>query len=249
MVLRSLDLENNTVELNGEKGRASNREMLCRTRGNMQKNSVTLDDERELVMISALEHYSYCPRQCALIHIEQTFDENIYTVKGHLSHERVDQISTRVEDDTRIERALPLWSRRLGLIGRADVVEFHENVPYPVEYKLGKHREWAYEAIQVCAQALCLEEMLGQTVPCGAIYYCSSRVRREVTFDTHLRETVEHMTEHVRVLLRDRLMPPAVTDQRCKNCSLKESCLPHVVAKSEKWQSYHTQLFTLDDTF
>src|SRR5215469_16106186 len=111
------------------------------------------DDTIVQVMISALEHYSYCPRQCALIHIEQTFDESIYTLKGDIAHERVDQVNTHNEADIRIERALPLWSRRLGLVGRADVVEFHNTIPYPVEYKLGKRREWEYEAIQVCAQA------------------------------------------------------------------------------------------------
>src|SRR3989442_9766495 len=111
----------------------------------------TMKQEREMsnediepVMISALEHYSYCPRQCALIHIEQTFDENIYTLKGRLAHERVDTVISRTEDNLRIERGLPLWSRRLGLIGRADVVEFHGKIPYPVEYKLGKRREWEY---------------------------------------------------------------------------------------------------------
>src|SRR5258708_25390713 len=121
----------------------------------------TSNEDIEPVMISAREHYSYCPRQCALIHIEQTFDENIYTLKGHLAHERVDQIMSRTEDDLRGERGLPLWSPRLGLVGRADVVEFHGDVPYPVEYKQGKRREWQYEASQWCSQAICLLEMFG----------------------------------------------------------------------------------------
>lgn len=201
----------------------------------------------EPVMISALEHYSYCPRQCALIHIEQTFDENIYTLKGNMSHERVDQAISRNEDAIRVERGLSLWSRQLGLTGRADVVEFHGNVPYPVEYKLGKRREWMYEAIQVCAQAMCLEEMLGTTVPQGAIYYCSSRVRREVTFDMALRETVMHVAEAVRTLLNGCTVPPAVNDQRCNKCSLIDSCLPDIIAKPGRWQSYHSLLFTPEE--
>jgi len=205
------------------------------------------NDESEPVMISALEHYSYCPRQCALIHIEQTFDENIYTLKGRVAHERVDQAMTRNEDDMRVERGLPLWSRRLGLTGRADVVEFHGDVPYPVEYKLGKQRTWQYEAIQVCAQAMCLEEMMGCSVPKGAIYYCSSRVRREILFGTDLRETVVQVAEAVRVLLKSCSIPPAVNDQRCENCSLLESCLPNIVAKPGKWQSYRATLFTLEE--
>ena len=211
-----------------------------------QEDGVT-DDDVEQVMISALEHYSYCPRQCALIHIEQTFDENIYTLKGHLAHERVDQAITRNEEDMRVERALPLWSRRLGLVGRADVVEFHGNVPYPVEYKLGKRREWQYEAIQLCAQALCLEEMSGLAVPQGAIYYYSSRVRREISFDEHLRETVEEVTLAVRTILKKSFVPPAVNDQRCEKCSLIESCLPNVVVKPGRLQYYRSTLFKVDE--
>jgi CRISPR-associated exonuclease Cas4 len=211
-----------------------------------QKSEETNDDS-EPVMISALEHYSYCPRQCALIHIEQTFDENIYTLKGHMAHDRVDQAITRTEDDIRVERGLPLWSRRLGLTGKADVVEFHGNVPYPIEYKLGKQRKWQYEAIQVCAQGLCLEEMTGCPVPRGAIYYCSSRVRREVEFDAQLRETVAQIAEAARIMLKSMTLPPAVNDQRCEKCSLIDSCLPAIVAKPGRWQSYRTILFTPDE--
>ncbi len=213
----------------------------------MEEEDGVADDDIELIMISALEHYSYCPRQCALIHIEQVFDENIYTLKGHMAHERVDQAMTRNEEDLRIERALPLRSRRLGLVGRADVVEFHGNIPYPVEYKLGKRREWQYEAIQVCAQALCLEEMLGLAVPQGAIYYLSSRVRREITFDAHLREKVAEVTQAVRTMLKNSFMPPAVNDQRCEKCSLIESCLPNVVVKPGRLQYYRSTLFKVDE--
>jgi CRISPR-associated exonuclease Cas4 len=209
----------------------------------MKQDYETSEVEIEPVMISALEHYSYCPRQCALIHIEQTFDENIYTLKGHMAHERVDQVIMRNEDDIRVERGLQLWSKQLGLIGKADVVEFHNNVPYPVEYKLGKQRKWQYEAIQVCAQALCLEEMTGYPVPRGAIYYCSSRTRREIEFDTQLREKVAEIAEAVRDMLTSMILPPSVNDQRCEKCSLIESCLPAVVAKPGRWQSYSAALF------
>ncbi|HVB21701.1 MAG TPA: CRISPR-associated protein Cas4 [Ktedonobacteraceae bacterium] len=213
----------------------------------MNQKSDGGSDDIEPVMISALEHYSYCPRQCALIHIEQTFDENIYTLRGNMAHERVDQAIARNEDDVRVERGLSLWSQRLGLIGKADVVEFHGTVPYPVEYKLGKQRKWQYEAIQVCAQALCLEEMTGCSVPRGAIYYCSSRVRREIIFDTHLRETVAQITDAVRTMLKDRIMPPAVNDQRCDKCSLIESCLPNVVVRPGRLQYYRSSLFKVDE--
>ena len=213
----------------------------------MKQDHETAENEIEPVMISALEHYSYCPRQCALIHLEQTFDENIYTLRGHMAHERVDQVITRTEDAIQVERGLPLWSRRLGLTGKADVVEFHDSVPFPIEYKLGRQRKWQYEAIQVCAQALCLEEMTGYPVPRGAIYYCSSRTRREVEFDEQLREAVAHIAEAVRTLLKTMILPPAVNDQRCEKCSLIESCLPAVVAKPGRWRSYRVSLFTTEE--
>src|SRR5437899_10119616 len=101
----------------------------------MQISAVQGWDEDDLIMISALEHYSYCPRQCALIHVEQTFDENLYTLRGRAVHERVDEPVCDFQEGVWVERALPLWSKRLGLIGKADVVEFHGITPYPVEYK------------------------------------------------------------------------------------------------------------------
>lgn len=205
------------------------------------------DSEPEMVMISALEHYAYCSRQCGLIHMEQVFDENLYTQRGRLAHERVDLTSTRQEDGVRVQRALPLWSRRLGLIGRADVVEFHADTPYPVEYKVGKRREWQYEAIQVCAQGMCLEEMLGRTVPAGAIYYIGSRTRREVTFDPSLRAAVERTAEAIRTMLAHTALPPAPNDQRCEKCSLIDSCLPGVVVRPGRLRAYHALLFRVDD--
>jgi CRISPR-associated exonuclease Cas4 len=204
------------------------------------------EGDLEPVMISALEHYSYCPRQCALIHIEQTFDENIYTLRGHLAHERVDQPMSRNEAAMRVERGLPLWSKRLGLVGRADVVEFHNDMPYPVEYKQGQRRNWQFEAIQLCAQALCLEEMFGLPVPEGAIYYCSSRVRREVVLDDVLRVAVQDMTKKVRALLAGAALPPAVNDQRCAKCSLIDSCMPQVVVKPGRFHYYRSLLFQVD---
>ncbi len=213
----------------------------------MQDAEVKAEDEQERIMISALEHHSYCPRQCALIHIEQTFDENIYTMRGHLAHERVDSEMTRRERGMRVERALPLWSVRLGLTGRADVVEFHGDTPYPVEYKVGKQREWEHEAIQLCAQALCLEEMFGVPVPAGAVYYCTSRTRREIVIDAALRERVEAMTLATRDLLRAEQLPAAPNDQRCVRCSLLDSCLPAVVVRPGRLKTAKQALFDRTD--
>lgn len=201
----------------------------------------------ESVLISALEHYSYCPRQCALIHVEQTYDENIYTMRGSLAHERVDTVTTRAERGMRVERGLPLWSDRLGLTGRADVVEFHGDVPYPVEYKVGTRREWEHEAIQLCAQVVCLEEMLGIPVPAGAIYYIASRTRREVECTAELRAEVERATALVREMLQRSALPSAPNDARCKKCSLLESCLPSVVVRPGWLRMYAAQLFTVEE--
>jgi CRISPR-associated exonuclease Cas4 len=200
-------------------------------------------DDSDLMMISALEHYSYCPRQCALIHMEQSFDENTYTLRGRLLHERVDEPTTELQADARIERALPLWSKRLGLVGKADAVEFHNGVPYPVEYKVGPRRKWGHDDLQLCAQALCLEEMTGHEVRRGAIYYHGSRRRKEVVCDEALRQRVAETVVAVRQMLATEKLPPAVNDARCQHCSLKESCLPAVVGEALRLQTLQTTLF------
>ncbi len=198
----------------------------------------------EAVLISALEHYSYCPRQCGLIHLEQTFDENIYTLRGRLAHERVDEGEREERSGIRVERALPLWSLRLGLVGRADVVEFHGSVPYPVEYKVGARRAWGHEDLQLCAQAICLEEMLAVEVPAGSIYYVASRRRREVRFTRTLRDEVVTTTATVRQMLEGTALPPALHDDpRCTHCSLYESCLPELVGNRARARNLQAELF------
>ena len=199
--------------------------------------------EEELIMISALEHWSYCPRQCALIHIEQTFDENLYTMRGQAVHKRVDEPESEIVDGVRVERAVPLWSKRLGLIGKADVVEFHGETPYPVEYKHGPRREKEHDDLQVCAQALCLEEMTGKEVPRGAIYHHSSRRRREVAFTPVLRRGVEEAITGIRGMLESGTLPPPVNDRRCEHCSLRESCMPSVIGEQERARVLVRELF------
>ena len=205
-----------------------------------------LDEWQEPVFISALEHWSYCPRQCALIHQEQTFDDNLYTLQGHLLHERVDEGPSGVQGDVRVERALPLWSRRLGLVGRADVVEFRGDTPYPIEYKRGPRRQWGHDDLQLCAQALCLEEMTGQAVAQGAIYYHGSRRRKEVVFDARLRQQVEDAVIAIRQMLAADKLPPVVNDARCRHCSLKDACLPKVVGEGSRWHGIQSALFRDD---
>lgn len=193
------------------------------------------NDVDDLIPISALNHFSYCPRRYALIHIEQTYHENIYTMRGHELHERSDQpTESGWEDGVRVERALPLWSKRLGLIGKADVVEFHGEMPYPVEYKSGARRQFDNDDLQVCAQAMCLEEMMDREVPRGAIYHQSSRRRREVVFAQDLRRHVEETITGIRLMLESGTLPPPVNDRRCEHCSLKESCMPSVIGEQER---------------
>lgn len=189
------------------------------------------DADGELVMISALQHYSYCPRQCALIHVEQVFDENLYTLRGQRMHERADVPEPELEDGLRVERALPLFSERLGLIGKADVVEFSSGgTPYPVEYKSGPPRGWEHDELQLCAQALCLEEMFEAEVPEGAIFHHATRSRRSVSFGVDLRARTEETVARVRELLVRSEVPPPVADARCKNCSLIDACMPFDLA-------------------
>ena len=204
---------------------------------------MSANNDDDLVMISALEHYSYCPRQCALIHVEQTFDENLYTLRGRAVHERVDEPVGEFQEGVRVERALPLWSKRLGLIGKADVVEFHGARPFPVEYKHGSKREREHDDLQVCAQAICLEEMTGKSVPRGAIFYHSSRRRREVEFTEALCSEVEKATDAIRKLMAGKTLPPPVNDSRCRHCSLKESGMPVVVGEKARAAALLRDLF------
>jgi len=203
--------------------------------------------DSDLVMISALEHWSYCPRQCALIHLEQTFDENIYTLRGRMLHERAHEFNLECRPEVRIERGLAVWSDRLGLVGKADVVEFRGRTPYPIEYKHGRKRRWVHPALQVCAQAMCLEEMTGELVPMGAIFYQGSRRRLEVSFDSTLRWAVEESVRAIRQMLASAALgmelPPAVNDARCRHCSLRDSCLPSVVAETRRIRALQTRLF------
>ncbi len=204
-----------------------------------------MSTEDDPIMISALEHWSYCPRQCALIHVEQTFDENLYTLRGRAVHKRVDEPVVEEQAGMRVERALPLWSKSLGLVGKGDVVEFHGETPYPVEYKHGPHREQEHDDLQLCAQALCLEEMTGQSVPRGAIYHHSSRKRREVEFTAALRARVVEVTEAIRAMLQAKRLPPPVNDHRCTHCSLQESCMPSVIDEGRRASAVVRDLFTI----
>jgi len=194
-------------------------------------------DDPDPITLSALQHWAYCPRQCGLIHLEQAFDDNLHTLRGQALHATVDQPGVEVRAGLRIERALPLWSDSLGLIGKADVVEFEpDGTPYPVEYKHGSRHKAADIAacddVQLAAQALCLEEMTGRPVPEGALYYASSRRRRVVPLAAELRERAQQTAIAVRAMLASGQLPPPTEDvRRCKGCSLRERCQPEALGR------------------
>lgn len=199
-------------------------------------------DEPDPITLSALQHWAYCSRQCGLIHLEQAFDDNVHTLRGQAVHDTVDQPGMEVRAGLRVERALPLWSDALGLIGKADVVEFEPGMngqtgtPYPVEYKHGTRNKAADIAacddLQLAAQAMCLEAMTGRPVLEGALYYASSRRRRVVVITDELRAKVVLTASAVRAMLATGKLPPPTQDvRRCKNCSLRERCQPEALAR------------------
>ena len=188
-----------------------------------------LDDPLPL---SALQHQLFCPRQCALIHIERLWAENALTVEGRLLHERADTAHTAGRKGVTVARALPVYSRRHGLAGVADVVEFHGPRPYPVEYKRGRPKAHRADEVQLCAQALCLEEMCGHRVPEGALFYGQNRRRHRVAIDDGLRALTLETAAAARAMLRAGRTPPPVYERRkCASCSLVEDCQPQRLAR------------------
>lgn len=209
-------------------------------------------DSFDPIPLSALQHWAYCPRQCALIHIEQVFEENLFTLRGQALHKRVDDPGCEVRDGLRVERALPLFCDRLGLVGKADVVEFlPDGTPYPVEYKHGSRNKRADIAacddIQLAAQALCLEEMFGLPVLEGALYYATSRRRRIVAIDSNLRAKTELTVAAVRQLLAGGVLPPPCNDEHCRACSLHDLCQPEAIVCSPERTAVLNSLFEPDD--
>jgi CRISPR-associated exonuclease Cas4 len=203
----------------------------------------------DAIPLSALQHWAYCPRQCGLIHLEQAFDDNLHTLRGQAVHQQVDQPGMEMRKGLRVERALPVWHDALGLIGKADAVEFEpDGSPYPVEYKHGSRHKAADIAaaddLQLAAQALCLEAMTGRDIPEGALYYASSKRRRVVALDAALRQQVADTAAAFRAMLASGVLPAPTTDvRRCKGCSLRERCQP------EAWRQWHAAQHLRADLF
>lgn len=217
-------------------------------------------EEADLVMISALQHLAFCERQCALIHIEQQWAENRFTVLGDLLHKTVQSAESEKRDGIIIARSLRLVSYQLGLVGQADVVEFHpcelgEGVflpgeegrwrPFLVEYKRGRPKQTAVDSVQLCAQALCLEEQLGLSIDEGALFYGEKRRRQSVCFDESLRTETILQIERLHNLIRSGKTPSAVYEDRCTACSLLDICNPKMTRIIQRSQ-YHHRLFEKD---
>ena len=208
---------------------------------------MVLYTEDDLLPLSALQHMVFCERQCALIHIEQTWAESGRTAEGRIMHERVHDESRESRGDIRIDYGVSLRSLRLGLIGKADVVEFHSQpdgswLPFPVEYKRGKPKADDCDKVQLCAQAICLEEMLSVTIPAGALFYGQTRHRLDVVFDEVLRRETEETARRAHALIASGRTPPPVYEKRCESCSLMADCLPKTIQKRRSVKSYLTRI-------
>jgi len=200
--------------------------------------------EDDLLPISALQHFLFCPRQCALIHIEQVWTENVLTAQGRVMHEHAHEEKFECRDGVRIERGVGLRSLRLGLIGKADVVEFHRDAaqkkwqPFPVEYKHGKPKENNCDKVQLCGQAMCLEEMLKAAIPGGAIFYGKTRHRLDVDFDEALRRETAEAAARLHEFIRAGKTPAPQYHLACESCSLADVCMPRKMSRCKSVKDY-----------
>ena len=205
--------------------------------------------EDDLLPLSGLQHLVFCERQCALIHVEQLWEENVLTAEGRIIHERVHDADRESRGEMRVEYGMPLRSLRLGLIAKADVVEFHREPdsdekeaatwrPFPVEYKRGKPKKDDSDKVQLCAQAMCLEEMLDVTIRAGAIFYGKTRRRQDVVFDSDLRKQTEQAAARFHELVESGHTPRPVYAKKCDSCSMYHLCLPKTVEKNRSTTRY-----------
>ena len=183
--------------------------------------------------LSALQHWLFCPRQCALIHTEGLWAENRLTAEGRVLHERTDEGHPESRNGARVLRSVQIASEVHGLHGVADVVEMHAGVPFPVEYKRGRPKAHRADEVQLCAQAICLEEMTGAAVPKGALFYGQNRRRKSVALDEELRGLTLSVAVEARTALDEGVLPPPVYEaRRCEACSMRDLCRPEAPLKT-----------------
>lgn len=205
--------------------------------------------EEDYIQLSAIQHYVFCPRQCALIHVEGLWAENAFTARGKVLHARVDAAEDETHGNVRTVRGLNVFSRRLGLSGKCDVVEFQDtegvSVPHPVEYKSGMPKMDICDLAQVCAQALCLEETLNVPVRRATIYYGRPRRRLSVELDDELRRRTEEIISSVHAMVSSRTVPAAKRMRKCRSCSMLDNCMPG--AGERRLQSYIKELYAINE--
>lgn len=200
--------------------------------------------EDDFIQLSALQHFIFCRRQCALIHIEQAWSENLFTAEGRVMHEKAHEEQFETCDGVRIERGMPLRSCELGLSGKADVVEFHKVagmkkwIPFPVEYKRGKPKRDDSDKVQLCAQALCLEEMLKMEVSQGALFYGKTKRRFTVCFDEVLRQKTKEAARQLHEFINAGATPKPVYAPKCDSCSLIDVCMPKTIKQNCSVREY-----------
>ncbi len=196
--------------------------------------------ENELVPISALQHLLYCPRQCALIHVERLWMENRFTAEGRILHNKVEKAASDRRFGVQTERSVPLRSWRLGVFGIADVVEVHDDgCVFLVEYKRGRPKQHRADEVQLCAQAICLEEMLDRQIPGGALFYGRTRRRTPVVFDAALRGLTERTARGARKMIATGVTPaPIYESWKCEPCSLKVVCKPEKMQQTATVESW-----------
>jgi len=198
--------------------------------------------EEDFLPLSALQHFIFCRRQCALIHIERIWVENLYTAEGKVMHDRAHEEGSHTLSGIRIERGLVLRSEKLGVNGKADIVEFLKKdditVPFPVEYKRGKAKEDNCDAVQLCAQAICLEEMLGVNIPAGALFYGKIKRRMDVSLDDKLRAETIETARLLHEFIKAGITPKPEYRVECDTCSLISVCLPKNLSAPRSAEEY-----------
>lgn len=203
--------------------------------------------EDDFIMISALQHYVYCPRQCGLIHVDDVWHENLFTVRGNILHDKVDTDTYETRGTLKTVRGLRIHSFQFGIVGRCDVVEFRDlktgEEIMPVEFKSGEPKDDISDKVQLCAQVFCLEEMLNTKITRGAFFYGKIRRRDIVEIDNELRSQTESIIGFVREIVSRKIVPPAEYVTKCRNCSLYDICQPKAINR-RKLQQYMKGLYT-----
>lgn len=212
----------------------------------MTQKSMCMFTEDQFIQLSALQHYVFCPRQCALIHVDDVWNDNVFTVRGNILHEKVDTDTYETRGTLKTVRALKIHSFRLGLAGKCDVVEFRKGEGgieiFPVEFKAGQPKQNISDEVQLCAQALCLEEMMNTEITRGAFFYGRIRRRVQVEIGEQLRKQTEEIIAAVHDIVERKVVPQAAYMQKCKTCSLESICQPKAM-NERKLKAYMSMLY------